>query len=108
MFLDFIDSDEWHLPIRSFIEYYCLVFSSRDHKEHEAEKRKVYDDYKSTVTIMLDDFLNEILGMTREGLSKLLQKFSGELDFDDLAYMLAVEDYDIFHDFMTACNRKMD
>jgi len=26
LFIDFIESDEWLLPIESFIDYFCLVF----------------------------------------------------------------------------------
>ena len=26
LFIDFIESDEWLLPIESFIDYFCLMF----------------------------------------------------------------------------------
>lgn len=42
IFVDYIDSDEWVLPIKSFIDYYCLVFSSEDPEEHLVEKQKVF------------------------------------------------------------------
>ena len=42
LFVDFIESDEWLLPIESFTDYFCIVFPTKDYNEHKAEKLKVY------------------------------------------------------------------
>lgn len=33
LFCDFLETDEWILPIKSFIECYCLVFATEDPQE---------------------------------------------------------------------------
>lgn len=57
---------------------------------------------------MLNAFLKNILGMDNKGLVRLLRKFQGELEYEDLVYLLAVEDYNIFHSFMHEANQKAD
>ena len=34
----------------------------------------------------------------------LLSEYQSDLEYDDLVYILALEDYDIFHDFMSCAN----
>jgi hypothetical protein len=48
----------------------------------------------------------DVLGMTRAELPKLLEDYDGE--YDELEYLLAVEDYSIFHTFMFEANRELD
>ena len=45
LFIDFIESDEWLLPIESFIDYFCLLFPTQDYDDHKPEKVKVFDEY---------------------------------------------------------------
>ena len=52
----------------------------------------------------LDTFLYEILNYSKEQLSNLLAMYERELEFEDMMYILAVEDYFIFHDFMYEAN----
>jgi len=56
-------SDEWVLPVRSFIDYYCVVFATKDYKEHLEEKERVYSEYKTIVSGNLNTFLNSVLGI---------------------------------------------
>lgn len=44
--LDYVVSDEWVLPVQSFIDYYCVVFATEDYQEHLEEKQRVYTEYK--------------------------------------------------------------
>jgi hypothetical protein len=73
--VDFFQSDEWLLPIASFIDYYCIIFSTSNTEQDKTEKMKVFDDYRSTVNANLNDFLHEILNINRDTLSVILTKF---------------------------------
>jgi hypothetical protein len=64
--MDYFQSDEWLLPIASFIDYFCIIFSTPDANEDKAEKQKVFKDYRETINANLDDFLKEILNVQRE------------------------------------------
>ena len=57
LFIDFIESDEWLLPIESFIDYFCIVFPTQDYETHRSEKMKVFQEYQSIVKLNLDSFL---------------------------------------------------
>jgi len=103
--IDFFQSDEWLLPIASFIDYYCIIFSSQDIEEDKPEKMKVFTDYRTTVNANLNEFLHEILNINRDGLTALMTMFEDEIDYKDLQYLLAAEDYLIFHDYMYEANR---
>ena len=102
--IDFFQSDEWLLPIASFIDYYCIIFSTNNTEEDKPEKMKVFTDYRTTVNANLNEFLHEILNINRDGLTSLLTMFEDEIDYKDLQYLLAAEDYFIFHDFMFEAN----
>ena len=45
LFIDFIESDEWLLPIESFIDYFCIAFPTPEPTVHLAEKTKIFDEY---------------------------------------------------------------
>jgi len=47
-----------------------------------------------------------VLGITKRELFNLLSDYDG--DYDKLDYMLAVEDYNIFHTFMFETNKELD
>ena len=49
MFIDYIESDEWLLPIESFIDYFCIAFPTPDIEEHFTEKNQIYTEYKTVV-----------------------------------------------------------
>ena len=66
LFIDFIESDEWLLPIESFIDYFCLVFPTNNTKDHRPEKEKVYAEYKSIVNANLNKFLRDILAYDKD------------------------------------------
>lgn len=106
LFQDFLDSDEWIFPIQSFIDYYCIVFPTSDPQEHLSEKQTVFGEYKQIVKVNLDRFLSEVLGIRNDKLPWLLQSYDG--DYEELEYLLACEDYDIFHNFMFEANRDAD
>ena len=42
LFIDFIESDEWLLPIESFIDYFCLLFPTPNYNEERPEKMKIF------------------------------------------------------------------
>ena len=48
------------------------------------------------------------MNFTNEQLQVLLQSYQDELEHDDLVYILACEEYEVFHDFMYAANRDAD
>jgi len=96
------------MPIESFIDYFCLVFPTNNAGEHKSEKVKVYQEYKSIVNSNLNKFLKEILGYEKDQLSLLLDEFQDEVDYEDILYILAVEDYEIFHEFMFEANQELD
>ena len=52
------------------------------------------------VKLNLKTFLKEILNYTNDLLSTLLAKYEEHLEFENIMYILAVEDYQIFHDYM--------
>ena len=100
LFMDFIESDEWLLPIESFIDYFCIMFPSSDSGENRPEKIRIFNEYRSIVKLNLETFLHDILNYSNDQLSALLDKYERHLDYQDMVYILAVEDYSIFHDFM--------
>ena len=105
LFIDFIESDEWLLPIESFIDYFCLLFPTNDYNENIREKMKIFQEYKAVCKVNLDDFLKEILNYNNDQLSRLLGKYERDLEFEDMMHIIAVEDYNIFHEFMfEACS----
>ena len=106
IFLKFVVSDEWVLPVQSFIDYYCVVFATEDYQEHLEEKQRVYHEYKKIVSGNLNSFLQSGLGIGQNELSVLLGMYQG--DYVCLEYLLAVEDYEIFHDFMYETNIDLD
>ena len=57
LFCDYLDSDEWIFPIQSFIDYYCVVFSTEDPQENFSEKQVVFKEYKEIVCQNIDEFL---------------------------------------------------
>ena len=73
--VDFFQSDEWLMPIASFIDYYCIIFSTEDLEEDKPEKMKVFNDYRTSVNSNLNDFLSEILNINRDTLSLILEEF---------------------------------
>lgn len=106
IFLEYMVSAEWVLPVRSFIDYYCVVFATKDYNEHLEEKQRVYGEYKEVVSGNLNTFLNSSLGIGRNDLAALLGMYTG--NYVCLEYLLAVEDYEIFHDFMYETNIDLD
>ena len=34
LFCDFVQSDEWILPVQSFIDYFCIIFATHDLNSH--------------------------------------------------------------------------
>ena len=100
LFIDFIESDEWLLPIESFIDYFCIMFPTMDYNENRTEKMKIFQEYQAIVKLNLETFLTDILNYNGEQLSNLLAIYDNHLEFEDMMYILAVEDYNIFHDFM--------
>lgn len=66
LFIDFIESDEWLLPIESFIDYFCIMFPTSNYNEHFKEKNRIFNEYKSIVVCNLDTFLTEILNYSQD------------------------------------------
>ena len=66
LFIDFIESDEWLLPIESFIDYFCIMFPTMDYNENRPEKMKIFQEYQAIVKLNLDAFLTEILNYNGE------------------------------------------
>lgn len=106
VFVDFLGSAEWIFPVQSFIDYYCVVFATEDLQEHLAEKSRVYSEYKSIVGSNLNQFLTSVMDIDAAGLVALMSMYNG--DYQCLEYVLAVEDYGIFHTFMFETNKDLD
>ena len=104
--IDYLESEEWIIPVQSFIDYYCVVFATKNKTEHIQEKQRVYDEYKSVVGGNLNYFTSSILQLNGDQLADLLLLYNG--DYDCLEYVLAVEDYEIFHNFMYETNLDLD
>ena len=83
-----------------------MVFATKDYNEHLEEKQRVYGEYKEVVSGNLNTFLNSSLGIGRNDLAALLGMYTG--NYVCLEYLLAVEDYEIFHDFMYETNIDLD
>lgn len=105
IFVDFLNSAEWALPIHSFIDYYCVIFATPA-KEHVEEKTKVFNEYKSIVGSNLHSFVTSVLKIDVSQLGAVLSLYHGS--YSCLEYVLAVEDYDIFHNFMFETNKDLD
>lgn len=71
-----------------------------------SEKQKIYDEYKQIVGSNLQKFMTKILKVDASGLVALMSLYNG--DYNCLEYVLAVEDYAIFHNFMYESNLDMD
>lgn len=84
------------------------MFASEDTTEHQLEKEKVYEEFKKIVSTNLDGFLVELLNITKADLGGLLANANDDLDYEDMIYLLAVEDYSIFHRFMYEANVDQD
>jgi The ARF-like 2 binding protein BART len=72
IFLNYMASDEWVLPVQSFIDYYCVVFATEEYHEHQDEKQRVYQEYKQIVSGNLNIFLHSGLGISQNELAVLL------------------------------------
>lgn len=105
IFVDFLNSADWAFPIHSFIDYYCVIFATHS-QEHREEKTKVFNEYKSIVGSNLHSFVTSVLGIDVQQLGTVLSLYHGS--YSCLEYVLAVEDYDIFHNFMFETNKDLD
>lgn len=54
----------------------------------------------------MSQFTSNVLSIDGQGLVALMSMYSG--DYTCLEYVLAVEDYDIFHNFMYETNADLD
>ena len=79
LFVDFIESDEWLLPIESFIDYFCIMFPEEDYETNRPEKMKIFDEYRAIVKLNLETFLKDILNFGNEQLTNLLMKYERHL-----------------------------
>jgi len=93
IFVDFLGSQEWNMPVQSFIDYYCVIFATDSPEDHLTEKKRVYDEYKQVVGSNLDRFMRTVMHMDASGLCALMALYDG--DYTCLEYVLAVEDYSI-------------
>ena len=94
------------MPVESFIEYYCIIFATNNEQEHFEEKQSIYKEYKQIVGSNLQNFLKNVLKMNASSLVALMSLYDG--DYECLEYVLAVEDYSIFHKFMYETNFDLD
>jgi hypothetical protein len=83
-----------------------VIFATENKKEHFTEKSRVYTEYKSIVGTNLSQFTSKVLWVDSAGLVALMSCYYG--DYDCLEYVLAVEDYDVFHNFMFETNLDLD
>ena len=101
-----MESAEWVMPVQSFIDYYCVVFYSKDHKQDFEAKSKICEEYKSIVGGNLNQFLTNVLKIDALSLCTLMNAYTGT--YECLEYVLAVEDYSVFHTFMYETNMDLD
>ena len=66
---------------------------------------KIFSEYRDIINQNLNDFLKEILNISRDNLTILLSEFEHTLDYKDVQYLLAGEDYEVFHEYMFEANR---
>ena len=66
LFIDYIESDEWLLPIESFIDYFNIAFPTPDPQDHFNEKNKIFQEYIAVIQTNLNQFLREILNYSAE------------------------------------------
>ena len=106
IFVDYLESAEWIMPVQSFIDYYCVVFYSQDRNEDFEAKSKIYEEYKSIVGGNLNQFLTGVLKIDTHELCGLMNAYTGT--YECLEYVLAVEDYSVFHTFMYETNMDLN
>ncbi len=66
----------------------------------------MYNEYKSIVGSNLNNFISSVLEMDGAAVVALMALYQG--DYTCLEYVLAVEDYEIFHTFMYETNKDLD
>lgn len=111
----FKSQSHWQVPIESFIEAYCLIFTPDEEeiaREEMEERLKIFSDYKKLIMEILADTVmrrhkhakfSTVLGALGEFFTD--DKFLSEQHvFDTLKYLLAVEDFKVFTVFMEDMN----
>merc|ERR1712088_537017 len=58
--VNFLRGPIWNVPILTLIENKSLVFEPEGEKEHEAEYKKIHEDYKNLVDFMLGSYMEDI------------------------------------------------
>ena len=53
----FFKTPDWTIPIKSFIEEYCLIFSPDANYETLKEKKRIFTEYKLLINELLSRFL---------------------------------------------------
>lgn len=117
----FSSAELWQVPIHSFIEVYCLIFTPSDEDEDlktsrqgdVAERIRIYNDYKQLVNEILTGTIMSKRKVTRSDLYLTLSQVVAEEDYamlsdpgvaEGLKYLLAVEDSRVFARFMEDMN----
>ena len=112
----FRSQSNWTVPIESFIEAYCLIFTpDEEHIEPDEEMQerlKIFGDYKKLIMEILADTVmrrhpqlsfGALLGSLGDFFTS--DKFLSDTHvFDSLKYLLAVEDFKVFTTFMEDMN----
>ena len=124
----FSSAELWTVPIESFIEAYCLIFTPPDEEEDSdgatterykdiTERLKIYEDFKRLINEILQSTLLMKHGCTRQdmyaSLGDLVQEENFEVlakrqVFESLKYIFAVEDFRVFETFMEEMNILMN
>ncbi|XP_049961667.1 cilia- and flagella-associated protein 36 [Schistocerca serialis cubense] len=104
----FLQGPIWNAPVLTFIEQKCAIFDTGD-TEHEEEYRKVHDEYKDLVDVMLQSHMEDI-GITPEQFEEACgQRNIGKVNFHESLFeqVWAANDYEIFKRMMIQKNLEL-
>ncbi|CDW81963.1 UNKNOWN [Stylonychia lemnae] len=106
----FLQSQYFLVPIKSFIEEFCIIFAIFDEDEEQAykEKRQIFREYKNLINKLIIAFLKKY-NVQRDILNDIMSGiYSSDLTEEVVQYLYAVEDFDVFTLFMSETNQMLD
>merc|ERR1711944_300627 len=102
--VNFLRGPIWNVPILTLIENKSLVFEPEGEKEHEAEYKKIHEDYKNLVDFMLGSYMEDI-GITPKQFEEACGKGSKRSFQHGLFEQVwAADDFEIFKRMMIQKN----
>merc|ERR1711936_458843 len=104
--VNFLRGPIWNVPILTLIENKSLVFEPEGEKEHEAEYKKIHEDYKNLVDFMLGSYMEDIGITAKEFEAACTQgkSITGKFHQQLFEQVWAADDYEIFKRMMIQKN----